>query len=167
MIFKSLVSKSTWWNEGNQHFGADRNGKLQNITLAYSSYHGSHYHGRPHSHHISRAYLNIDSLFQTPNLHPQPPLCTLIWQVQAEAQVSQLGAAGAASNPGNSAVKRDSIKKKKPKNTAPHLCLLYSHKSIYKTQSKLIWPFDYNWKLRIARRKQRQHRTSQNHIKNS
>lgn len=57
----------------------------------------------PRSHYISRAHSCIDSLLQTPNLHPQPPLCALIWQVQAQAQVSQLGAADAASNPGNSA----------------------------------------------------------------
>lgn len=50
-----------------------------------------------------------------------PPLCTLIWLVQAEAQVSQLGAADAASNPGNSVIKRALIKQKTP---ASHLCLL-------------------------------------------
>lgn len=42
-----------------------------------------------HSHYISRAHLYIDISVTDTNLHPEPLLCTLIWQVPAEAQASR------------------------------------------------------------------------------
>lgn len=162
IVFKSLISKSTWWNEGNHHFGADRNCKLQNVTLVYCCYHSSH-SGIPQPLYFQSSFVYWHLCYR----HQSPPRATSVHSHLAGASRGTgitLGAADAASNPGNSAVRQASIKNKK---TASHLCLLESQKSIYKTQSKLIWPFDYNWKLGIAKRKQRQHRTQPKHIRNS
>lgn len=67
----------------------------------------------PHSRYISRAHLYIDSLLQTPNLHPQPTSVHSHLASTGRGTGIMLGAADAASNPGNSAVKRASINKKK------------------------------------------------------
>lgn len=120
IVFKSLRSKSTWWNEGNHCFGADRNCKLQNVTLAYGCYHGSHSDPTAIIFPELICILILHYIywliywFSVRDTRSSPTeLCTLFWQVQAEAQVSQLAAADDASNPGTSVAKRASIKRKK------------------------------------------------------
>lgn len=67
----------------------------------------------PHSHYISRAHLYIDISVTDTNLHPEPTSVQSHLAGAGRGTGITLGAADAASNPGNSAVRRASIKKKK------------------------------------------------------